>query len=98
MINVKIEKKYTEGRSFWKKIGIPTLRKTENLIACTLVEIPTLGVAQVSAKAFDCKKKFPLYFVDRDNVLLFELDWCLSFKLPLPPGSRLYKVKRIETL
>lgn len=49
----------------------------------------TLGKALVEVETF----KYKLTYVTKDEVvLLFGLDWCLAFKLPLPPGAKIYHV------
>ena len=70
------------GKRIWNKIGRPSLEKVSNLIACTDLEIPTLGVAKVKVRAYGIELKLPLYVIGTDDIPLFGLDWCLAFKLP----------------
>lgn len=81
------------GKRIWNKIGRPSLEKVSNLIAYTDLEIPTLGVAKVKVRAYGIELKLPLYVIGTDDIPLFGLDWCLAFKLPMPPGSRICQLR-----
>ncbi|XP_063363538.1 uncharacterized protein LOC134652296 [Cydia amplana] len=81
------------GKNLWNSIGRPPLKKCKNLMAYTEVEIETLGTCEITVNAFNIQKVLTVYVTLRNDIPLFGLDWCLSFKLPLPPGARLCNIK-----
>ncbi|XP_031348472.1 uncharacterized protein K02A2.6-like [Photinus pyralis] len=84
------------GKTTWKQIGEPQLFRTSDLIAYGEKPIKTLGKSLVTVKAFNNKLNLPLYVTEQDDVPLFGLDWCLAFKLPLPPGAKICHLKQMS--
>lgn len=98
----KMEMLYDPGAAYsviserlWKKVGSPKLAATENLVAYTGVEVPTLGISEVNVRAFNTEKVLKIHVVKDEDLPLFGLDWCLKFNLPLPTGARLCKINKL---
>ncbi|XP_026752395.2 uncharacterized protein K02A2.6-like [Galleria mellonella] len=71
----------------------PKLQKCKNLIAYTDVQIETLGMCPIKVKAFNAEKILTAYVTQQNDIPLFGLNWCIKFKLPMPPGARLCNIK-----
>ncbi|XP_052753094.1 uncharacterized protein K02A2.6-like [Galleria mellonella] len=85
------------GKRLWETIGRPSLKTCKNLVAYTDVKIETLGVCDISVKAFNTVKVLSAYVTQHNDLPLFGLDWCLQFNLPMPPGARLCNIKEPTT-
>ncbi|CAB0009028.1 unnamed protein product, partial [Nesidiocoris tenuis] len=84
------------SKEVWMKIGQPKLLPTQDLFAYTNVPIKTLGMAYVSVTAFGKTLHLKLCVVDTNDAPLFGFSWAMAFKLPMPEGARICKVKCSE--
>eukprot|EP00731_Ephydatia_muelleri_P021050 Em0013g777a len=77
----------------WRKVGAPSLKPTDTLVAYTNVPVETLGETEVRVRAFGRVKHLLVSVVKEQDKPLFGLDWCVSFNLNMPKGVTICNVK-----
>ena len=86
------------GKNIWQQIGAPALKKSRNLVAYTDIEIKTLGTAKINVHAFRKHKLLTVFVVEKNDIPLFGLDWCIHFDLSMPPGAKICQTTSNETV
>ena len=77
----------------WRKVGAPSLKPTDTLVAYTNVPVETLGETEVRVRAIGRVKHLLVSVVKEQDKPLFGLDWCVSFNLNMPKGVIICNVK-----